>query len=116
MQGHIKRDFCLYSSNNNSADSCSHGGAGGASLVPLGLSSASYQPHAACGHKAEGEGDTDPVGKRGVSKKKVFLRALMFPMRRFLPYWAEKLCSGTLVRKGHQRGGGKGKQRDPGRA
>lgn len=107
MQGHIKWDFCLYSSNNNSADSCS---------PALGLSSASYQPHAACGHKAEGEGDTDPVGKRGVSKKKVFLRALMFPMRRFLPCWAEKLCSGTLVRKGHQRGGGKGKQRDPGRA
>lgn len=56
MQGHIKWDFFLCSMSNNSADSSPHGGAGGTGLVPLGLSSASYQPHAASGHKAGGTG------------------------------------------------------------
>lgn len=37
-------------------------------------------------------------------------------MRRFLLCWVERLCSGTLVCKGHQKGGGKGEHRDPGRA
>lgn len=74
MQGHIKWDFFCCSSN-DSTDFCPHGGAGGASLVPLSLSSTSYQPHVACGHKAGGTGGHRPSKKARGEKEEGFFES-----------------------------------------